>query len=98
MRLVEWRREQGRTQQQVADALGVNQSAVSQWERANDPYLPSPDVMRRIYALTQGTVAPNDFYDLPPLGQLQLAIETEAPLLDHNLVAERLHAEVDPAA
>jgi transcriptional regulator with XRE-family HTH domain len=84
MRLADWRKEQGYTQQQLADQLGVNQSAVSYWERSLNPYLPQPDAMRRIFALTRGAVSPNDFYDLPPIGQAELpdlAPDDSAPLL-----------------
>lgn len=84
MRLAEWRKEQGYTQQQLADALGVNQCNISFWERAVDAVLPQPDFMRRIWTLSRGAVAPNDFYDLPPIDQLQLpglAPADSAPLL-----------------
>lgn len=33
--------------------------------------IPAPDVMRRIYVVTGGSVQPNDFYDLPPLDQVE---------------------------
>ena len=29
--------------------------------------IPRPDLMRKIYVLTNGVVTPNDFYDLPEL-------------------------------
>jgi DNA-binding XRE family transcriptional regulator len=72
MRLAEWRKQEGYNQQQLADALGVTQPTISYVERANDPQMPQPDLMRRIYALTRGAVTPNDFYDLPPIDQLEL--------------------------
>jgi hypothetical protein len=52
--------------------LDVSQPTISYIERANDPQMPQPDLMRRIYALTRGAVTPNDFYDLPAIGQLEL--------------------------
>jgi hypothetical protein len=39
--------------------------------------------MLKIWQLTRGLVGPNDFYDLPPIGQLELPIElAPAPLFD----------------
>lgn len=77
MRLAEWRKQEGYNQQQLADALGVTQPTISYWERSDDraigsPKVPSPDVVKRIWTLTRGAVAPNDFYDLPPIDQLEL--------------------------
>lgn len=84
MRIAEWRKEQGQTQQQLADQLQTAQSWIALIERAHDPKVPAPDLMRRIYALTRGAVTPNDFYDLPAIDQLELpdmAPAGSAPLL-----------------
>jgi transcriptional regulator with XRE-family HTH domain len=77
MRLAEWRKQEGYDQQQLADALGITQPTVSYLERSPDraigkPQVPKPDLMRRIWTLTRGAVTPNDFYDLPPIGQMEL--------------------------
>lgn len=65
MKLSEWRRSNGRTQEWVAEQLGVRQPFISSVERANNPQIPGPDFMREAYILTRGLVLPNDFYDLP---------------------------------
>lgn len=65
MRLVEWRKRKGWTQTRLADELGVTQSYVSTMERAIDPAIPNPAVMRKIFDLSEGMVEPNDFYSLP---------------------------------
>lgn len=69
MRLAEWRKQEGYTQQQLADRLDTAQSWIALCERANDPKVPAPDLMKRIWLLSRGAVTPNDFYDLPPIGQ-----------------------------
>jgi transcriptional regulator with XRE-family HTH domain len=75
VRLAEWRKQQGWTQEQLAFELGCTQSFVSLTERAN-PQIPGRGWMLKIHQLTRGAVTPNDFYDLPPIGQLELPIET----------------------
>lgn len=85
MRLAEWRKQESYNQQQLADALGVSQPTISYIERCNDPQMPQPDLMRRIFVLTRGAVTPNDFYDLPPIGQPELpglAQPGDAPLFE----------------
>ncbi|HJO65279.1 MAG TPA: helix-turn-helix transcriptional regulator [Sphingomonas sanguinis] len=65
MKLVEWRKKEGKTQGWVASELGVDQSYISRIERSQDPIVPGPELMERIYCLTNGEVEPNDFYDVP---------------------------------
>ncbi|HEV2746628.1 MAG TPA: helix-turn-helix transcriptional regulator [Allosphingosinicella sp.] len=79
MRLVEWRRDKGLTQQELADALRITQPSVSEMERRSGS-LPSRAVMTAIYRFTAGAVTPNDFYDLPDLGQRSLPLDAPAPL------------------
>jgi transcriptional regulator with XRE-family HTH domain len=84
MRLAEWRKQEGHTQQQLADLLDTAQSWIALIERSHDPKVPAPDLMLRIFALTRGAVTPNDFYDLPAIGHPQLpGMEraNDAPLL-----------------
>lgn len=79
VRLAEWRQAEGLTQSELADRLGIKQCNVSQIERSGATQVPSRAVMRRIWILTGGAVSPNDFYDLPPIDQLELAIDELAP-------------------
>ena len=79
MRLAQWRKEKGWTQQELADALGIAQGTVSQIERYGATQVPSPETILAIYKVTRGDVAPNDFYPLPPIDQLELAIAEPAP-------------------
>lgn len=80
MRLAEWRKQQGWTQDELAARLDCSQPFVSLIERAADPQIPGRDWMIKIYQLTKGAVSPNDFYDLPALGQLELPIGTPGEL------------------
>lgn len=84
MRLAEWRKQQGYSQQQLADLLGIAQPQISRFERAHDPELPKPSTVVRIWSVTKGAVAPNDFYALPPIGQAELPLPAadSAPLLE----------------
>ncbi|WP_061780771.1 helix-turn-helix domain-containing protein [Sphingomonas sanguinis] len=65
LRLVDWRKKKGLTQGQLADAIDVSQSYISQIERSKNPVVPNPAVMERIYRFTAGEVEPNSFYDMP---------------------------------
>lgn len=67
VRLAQWRNEQGLTQRDLAEQLGVTQPAISDWERAHSPTIPAATYMAGIYLLSRGAVQPNDFFDLPPL-------------------------------
>lgn len=63
VKLSDWRREQGWTQQQLADALDCTISTVARYEAGTRD--PEPLTKERIFILTRGAVEPNDFYDLP---------------------------------
>jgi transcriptional regulator with XRE-family HTH domain len=84
VRLAEWRKLQGWKQDELAGELGCTQPFISEIERASAPKIPGRAWMVKIYQLTRGAVTPNDFYDLPPIGQLELPIGPPAatPLLD----------------
>lgn len=73
MKLAAWRKAKGWTQDNLAEALGCSQPYVSQIERAADPIIPGPELMRKLYVLSLGEVQPNDFYDLPALELLEAA-------------------------
>lgn len=60
MQLKEWIKKENKTQQEVADALGVAQGLVSSW--CNGERLPRPENMQKITEYTNGEVTPNDFY------------------------------------
>lgn len=64
MKLRTWRLNEGLTQPQLAERIGVTVSTISRYELGR---VPEPDVIKRIYAETNGKVAPSDFYDLPSL-------------------------------
>lgn len=87
MRLAEWRIEKGLKQQELADSLGCTQPYISYVERTVRANMPSTEFMERVYRLTRGAVAPNDFVfpnGLPDLStELPLGLDpVPAPLLD----------------
>lgn len=70
------------TQDAAAAAVGTVRQVWRDWEIGRR--IPGRDFMVEIYKLTRGAVTPDDFYDLPPIGQLELpmAPPAPAPLLD----------------
>lgn len=66
-----WRKRKRLTQGELAAALGCSQPYISQIERATHPLIPGRELMQRIFALTDGEVEANDFYDLPAMPQAQ---------------------------
>jgi transcriptional regulator with XRE-family HTH domain len=62
MKLYEWRKKENKTQQEVADALGVFQSVIQKWESGET--IPRPESMQKIVEYTKGEVQPNDFYNM----------------------------------
>jgi transcriptional regulator with XRE-family HTH domain len=65
MKLADWRRSEGMTQQQLADALDCILTTVARYEAGQR--IPEPENMRRLFVLSNGKVQPNDFYALPDL-------------------------------
>lgn len=65
MKLAAWRKQEGRTQEWLANELGCSQPYVSQIERSSDAIIPGPEIMERVFLVTGGAVEPNDFYELP---------------------------------
>lgn len=62
MKLLDYLREKGLTQQQFGDLIGRSQQAVARYCAAR---VPDSDTMKLILAASGGAVTPNDFYDLP---------------------------------
>ena len=62
MNLRAWRKEKKLTQQELAEALDVTQSAVSQWEHGDS--FPSGRQAAEIVRLSGGKVALNDLYPM----------------------------------
>lgn len=60
MKLKEWRLKNNKTQEQMAIDLGVDQSAICNWEQGKK--IPDKENMQKIIAYTNGEVQPNDFY------------------------------------
>ena len=65
MKLAEWRKREGKTQEELAAELGCSQPYVSQIERARNPIVPGTEILERIFLVTDGAVEPNDFYPMP---------------------------------
>lgn len=66
MLLREWRTKRELSLAALAHMVGAaNATVVSRWERKI--HLPRPAEMVALYQLTDGQVAPNDFYVLPEL-------------------------------
>lgn len=65
MKLSEWRRSVGLTQEELAEKLGLITGSVARYE--SGARMPGPAVLVALYELSGGAVQPNDFYDLPPL-------------------------------
>jgi hypothetical protein len=65
----------------AAAAVGTVRQVWRDWEIGRR--IPSPRFMTAIWRFTCGAVVPNDFYDLPPIGQMALPFAEEAPLLDY---------------
>jgi hypothetical protein len=66
----------------AAAGVGTVRQVWCDWERGRN--IPSRTYMPRVFSFTRGAITPNDFYDLPPIGQLELPMEppAPAPLLD----------------
>lgn len=78
-----WREAQAPDMTLDAAAAGVGTVRQVWWDWESGRRIPNRTFMARIYELTRGAVSPNDFYDLPPLGQLPLPLndQNEAPSL-----------------
>ena len=61
-----WRKARGLTKEQLGAALGCDGATVSRY--ISRRRLPTPEIMRRIFAVTEGAVQPNHFYQLPKEG------------------------------
>jgi hypothetical protein len=66
----------------AAAAVGTVRQVWFDWERGRR--IPSARFMTAIWRFTRAQVVPNDFYDLPPIGQMSLPLgDAPAPLFDH---------------
>lgn len=84
MRLAEWRKAEGLSQEELAEMLGVTQPTISAVERWPVNSIPGRELMIAIYRVTNGIVTPNDFYNLPDLDTPALPLDDNqpAPLLE----------------
>jgi transcriptional regulator with XRE-family HTH domain len=86
MKLRAWREDAGLSRRELAEKLSTDTATIYRWELDlghADKRIPALGFMSRLHQLTRGAVSPNDFYDLPPLEQLELPIEpSPAPLFD----------------
>lgn len=71
MKLADWRRTAGLTQEDLASQLGLIPVSIARYESGTR--LPGPATMIAIFELTGGAVQPNDFYALPNLAARQAA-------------------------
>lgn len=67
MKLAQWRRASGKSQLQVAEAIGSTAASIARYEAGTR--IPEAGAMRALYLLTHGAVRPDDFYDLPDLNE-----------------------------
>jgi hypothetical protein len=81
----------------AAAAVGTVRQVWRDWEIGRR--IPSARFMTAIWRFTRGDVVPNDFYDLPPIGQMALPFAAgPAPLLDHADAAVSDRDNVPPPA
>lgn len=66
MKLHAYRIEQGLTLTAFGAIVGVTEAAICRYEHGR---IPEPAVMARIFAATNGRVAPADFYDFALKGE-----------------------------
>lgn len=67
MKLAAWRAQENKTQEWVAEQLGVSQPYISNIERSRSPLIPGSSVIVRAYVMSDGAIMPNDWFDLPEL-------------------------------
>jgi transcriptional regulator with XRE-family HTH domain len=86
MKLRAWREGEGLSRRALAEKLSTDTATIYRWELElghADKRIPAIGFMSRIYRLSRAVVSPNDFYDLPPIDQLELPIDpAPAPLFD----------------
>jgi antitoxin CcdA len=78
--------------------LGVTKASISRY--ASGERIPTPEVMRRIVAETNGAVTANDFYDLPEVpgprqSRTVVTVEVSEALIEE---AERLGTDLSAVA
>lgn len=83
MKLRAWREDAKLSRRELAEKLRTDSTSIFRWELErghSDKRIPTCGFMDAIYRLTRGAVAPNDFYDLPALEQLELPMEAPSPV------------------
>lgn len=63
MKLIDYMKLHGKTDQDIAAAVGKTPSGVRKWMYGER--IPRPDQMRKITEITGGEVTANDFFDEP---------------------------------
>lgn len=95
VRIKELRKEQGWSQQQLADLLFVNQTAVSQWERGAT--MPEPQTLLRLSSIfdvsTDYLLGRSDEKKPPVKDERQVADEKEAKAKIADELYDRLTPE-----
>lgn len=71
MKLRDWRLAKGLSMEQLGELIGLTQSSVSRIE--NGKNRPEWGTLDRIVEVTDGQVTPNDFTDLPPKDEQDVA-------------------------
>lgn len=103
MKLRAWREGEGLSRREVAEQLSTDTATIYRWELDaghSDKRIPTVGFMGRIHQLSRGAVAPNDFYDLPPIDQLELPIERgdDAPTLFERPEPAPVHDDLQAVA
>ena len=62
MKLIEYRKKENKTQQEIADDLNVSQGVYQKWETGET--IPTKENMQKIFIYTNGEVTANDIYNV----------------------------------
>lgn len=81
MKLRAWRKSNGLTQQQLAEAIGLSHARISMIERGDG--LPSPEAAKRLEAVTKGFVTAAELLGLGSATSLQSGMSEGAAEFEH---------------